>query len=131
MSQRPDPNTAPSPASASGITAMSDWAPASNAAPTPFDAEVDEVLHQTAALARALVGAHQGAAALIVRGDWQGMRKYFSLSPKYAAWFAYRTPAVGFGVRHRGEQTPADARLARRAIDRARWAQLRLAPTLR
>src|SRR5215471_2029303 len=26
------------------------------------------------------------------------MRKYFSLSPRYAAWFDYRTPAAGFGI---------------------------------
>ncbi len=26
------------------------------------------------------------------------MRKYFSLSPKYAEWYEYRTPAKGFGI---------------------------------
>ncbi|GAC1654768.1 MAG: hypothetical protein NVS4B12_26980 [Ktedonobacteraceae bacterium] len=26
------------------------------------------------------------------------MQKYFSLSPKYAAWYSYHTPAVGFGI---------------------------------
>jgi GAF domain-containing protein len=26
------------------------------------------------------------------------MRKYFSLSPKYAAWDSYHVPAVGFGI---------------------------------
>ena len=26
------------------------------------------------------------------------MHKYFSLSPRYAAWYDYRTPAVGFGI---------------------------------
>ena len=44
------------------------------------------------------LGAHQAAAALIIEGDWTSMRKYFSLSPRYAAWYDYRTSAVGFGI---------------------------------
>src|SRR5947209_15244870 len=76
-----------------------DWTPGSEAAePTPFTVAVDRVLHLTAELARNLVGAHQGAATLIVSGDWSHARKYFSLSTKYAEWFEYRAPAVGFGL---------------------------------
>ncbi len=86
----------------SGIVAsqalLDDWAPAPDAPTSDFTAAVDGTLHLAAELARRLIGAHQAAAALIVRGNWQGMRKYFSLSPKYAAWYTYRTPAVGFGI---------------------------------
>ena len=60
------------------------------------DAPLD--LSRSADLARRLIGAHQAAAALIIEGDWTSTRKYFSLSPRYAAWFDYRTPAVGFGI---------------------------------
>jgi GAF domain-containing protein len=56
------------------------------------------VLRLTAELARNLVGAHQSAAALIVSGDWKHARKWFSLSSKYADWYKYRAPAVGFGL---------------------------------
>ncbi len=76
-----------------------DWTPEPDAVePTPFAAAVDRVLHLTAEIARNLVGAHQGAATLIVSGDWNHARKWFSLSSKYADWFEYRAPAVGFGL---------------------------------
>jgi GAF domain-containing protein len=75
-----------------------DWSPAPDASATDFTLALDGTLHLTAELARRLIGAHQAAAALIVRGNWQGIRKYFSLSPKYATWYSYRTPAVGFGI---------------------------------
>lgn len=86
----------------SGIIAsqalLDDWTPSADTSATDFTTAVDGTLHLTAELARRLIGAHQAAAALIVRGDWQGMRKYFSLSPKYATWYGYHTPAVGFGI---------------------------------
>ena len=76
-----------------------DWTPgAEPVPPTPFAREVDHVLRLTAELARNLVGAHQSAAALIVSGDWKHARKWFSLSSKYADWYEYRAPAVGFGL---------------------------------
>jgi GAF domain-containing protein len=76
-----------------------DWAPDPAAREiTPFAAAVDHVLQLTAELARNLVGAHQGAATLIIADDWKGARKWFSLSSKYAEWFDYRAPAVGFGI---------------------------------
>jgi GAF domain-containing protein len=76
-----------------------DWTPGPGAAePTTFAAAVDRVLHLTAELARNLVGAHQGAATLIVSGDWRHARKWFSLSSKYANWYDYRAPAVGIGL---------------------------------
>jgi GAF domain-containing protein len=75
-----------------------DWSPAPGAKATDFTTAIDGTLHLAAELARRLIGAHQAAAALIVGGNWQGIRKYFSLSPKYAAWYRYRTPAVGLGI---------------------------------
>ena len=75
-----------------------DWSPTPDAPTTDFTTAIDGVLHLTADLTRRLIGAHQAAAALIIEGNWKGMRKYFSLSPKYAAWYGYRTPAVGFGI---------------------------------
>jgi GAF domain-containing protein len=75
-----------------------DWSPAPDSPATDFITAIDGTLHLTAELARRLIGAHQAAASLIIRGNWKGMRKYFSLSPKYAAWYGYRTPAVGFGI---------------------------------
>jgi GAF domain-containing protein len=75
-----------------------DWIPTANPSSNALTEAIDGVLHLTADLARRLIGAHQAAAALIIEDDWTSMRKYFSLSPRYAAWFNYRTPAVGFGI---------------------------------
>ena len=58
----------------------------------------DTVLAQAAELARVVASAHQGAATQMIGGDWSHVRKYFSLSEKYAAWADYRVPAVGFGI---------------------------------
>jgi len=74
------------------------WSPAPSLRRDPFTNEVDELLHQTTELARQLVPSHQAAAALIVKSEWPDMRKYFSLSPKYANWYEYRTPAKGIGI---------------------------------
>jgi GAF domain-containing protein len=75
-----------------------DWSPVPGTPATDFTTAIDGTLHLTAELARRLIWAHQAAASLIIGGNWRGMRKYFSLSPKYAAWYEYRTPAVGFGI---------------------------------
>jgi len=58
----------------------------------------DPVLALAAELARVVTHAHQGAATQMVNGDWSEVRKYFSLSQKYAAWADYHTPAVGYGI---------------------------------
>lgn len=63
-----------------------------------FDSHVDATLQTTCELARALIGAHQGAMSLIVNGDWTHARKYFSLSDKYAAFRDFTMPARGVGV---------------------------------
>ena len=75
-----------------------DWTPTPDPSSNALTEAIDGVLHLTAELARRLIGAHQAAAALIIEGDWTSLRKYFSLSPRYAAWYDYRTPAVGFGI---------------------------------
>jgi GAF domain-containing protein len=75
-----------------------DWTPDPNRESDPFTRDVDELLHQTVELARMLVPSHQAAAALLVRREWKDMRKYFSLSPKYADWYEYRSPAKGHGI---------------------------------
>jgi GAF domain-containing protein len=75
-----------------------DWTPMADPSSNAFTESIDGVLHLTADLARRLIGTHQAAAALIIESDWTSMRKYFSLSPRYAAWYDYRIPAVGFGI---------------------------------
>jgi GAF domain-containing protein len=78
--------------------AYADWTPLPETEVSPFHQAVDDVLHRTAEIARNLIGAHQAAATLILNEDWKTARKYFSLSTKYAQWFEYRAPAVGFGT---------------------------------
>jgi GAF domain-containing protein len=63
-----------------------------------FASAANQVLHEAAELARVLIGAHQSAIAIIVQGDWSSVRKYFSLSKKYAQWADYGTPATGYGI---------------------------------
>lgn len=63
-----------------------------------FAQAANETLKRAAELARAVVGAHQSAIAIVVEKDWSSVRKYFSLSEKYAAWKDYDTPATGFGT---------------------------------
>ncbi len=63
-----------------------------------FAEQANQVLSTAVELVRDLIGAHQSAIAIIVQKDWQLARKFFSLSPKYAAWGDYRTPAQGYGI---------------------------------
>ena len=63
-----------------------------------FAAGANRALQDAVELLRRLIPSHQSAAAVIVHGDWGSVRKFFSLSPKYAAWSTYRTPAVGVGT---------------------------------
>ena len=63
-----------------------------------FAEGANEVLSTAVELVRDLVGAHQSAIAIVVQKDWGSVRKFFSLSPKYAAWAQYHTPAKGFGI---------------------------------
>src|SRR5215813_15653587 len=69
------------------------------ATPNPFMPNPDAIDEAFIAEAnRVLIGAHQGAIAIIVQRDWQAVHKFFSLSNKYAEWADYRTPAHGVGI---------------------------------
>ena len=72
--------------------------PTPDAVDEAFAAGANRVLAQAVELARDLVGAHQAAAAVLVNRDWGTIRKFFSLSEKYAAWADYATPATGYGT---------------------------------
>jgi GAF domain-containing protein len=63
-----------------------------------FVAAANEVLSGEVDLVRELIGAHQSAGAIIAQKDWASVRKFFSLSEKYADWADYHTPAVGLGI---------------------------------
>ena len=95
-----------------------DWSPLPDPDATPYAKAVDETLHLVAELARHLVGSHQAAAALIVRDDWKNMRKYFSLSPKYAGWDNYHVPAVGFGIHATVVEANTSIRLTQAELER-------------
>jgi GAF domain-containing protein len=58
----------------------------------------NRVISNAVELIRMLIGAHQSAVAIIVQGDWGSIRKFFSLSEKYAGWADYATPATGYGT---------------------------------
>jgi GAF domain-containing protein len=63
-----------------------------------FECRVDHLLQTTCEVARALIGAHQAAMAMIVEGDWSHARKYFSFSDKYEQWKDFTMPARGIGL---------------------------------
>jgi GAF domain-containing protein len=63
-----------------------------------FAEAANRLLSNAAELIRMLIGAHQSAIAIIVQEDWSSIRKFFSLSEKYAAWANYDTPATGHGT---------------------------------
>jgi len=81
-----------------------------------YDA-ADPVLELAAELARVVAQAHQGAATQMVDGDWSEVRKYFSLSDKYAAWADYGAPAVGFGIHAFITQTNQTLRLTQAELE--------------
>jgi GAF domain-containing protein len=65
----------------------------------------DPILADAAELARVVTHAHQAAATQLIGDDWSRVRKYFSLSERYAEWADYRVSAVGFGIHaHRIER---------------------------
>lgn len=72
--------------------------PAPDAVDEAFAATANEMLFEAAGLLRQLVPSHQSAIAIVVNKDWKTVRKYFSLSEKYAAWKHYAEPAVGYGI---------------------------------
>ncbi len=61
--------------------------------------ETANVIISTAVeLVRQLIPSHQSAIAIIIDKNWNYVRKYFSLSEKYANWAHYSTAAVGYGI---------------------------------
>jgi GAF domain-containing protein len=83
-----------------------------------FYEAVDGLLREAAELARVVARAHQSAAARLFGGDWTQVRKYFSLSEKYAAWADYRTPATGFGIHAYAHQIDKPLRLTQAELER-------------
>src|SRR5574341_1634982 len=63
-----------------------------------FAGQANQVLSAAVELVRELIGAHQSAIAIVVQKDRSSVRKFFSLSSKYAAWADYQVPAQGFGI---------------------------------
>jgi GAF domain-containing protein len=57
---------------------------------------IDDLLHRTCHIARALTGAEQ--AALKVDLDGAGARKFFNLSEQYEPWRGYRVDPQGLGL---------------------------------
>jgi GAF domain-containing protein len=74
--------------------------------PTPdevdeaFARQANKMLLNAVEVVRQLVPAHQAAVAIVIGKDWRYVRKFFSLSEKYAPWAGYDTPAVGYGAHH-------------------------------
>jgi GAF domain-containing protein len=63
-----------------------------------FAAQLDALLRRTCTIARALTGAEQAAIQLWVGEDPSQVRKYFSMSEKYAAFRDFRVDPQGFGL---------------------------------
>jgi GAF domain-containing protein len=82
-----------------------------------FAEQANQVLSVAANLVRELIGAHQSAIAIIVQKDWSSVRKFFSLSPKYAAWSNYKTPAKGFGIHNWMLEQNAPIRLTQAELE--------------
>lgn len=97
MSEIPTPNVNIYKNAVTGAT-VNPVIPNPDAIDEDFAQAANAVLHKAAELARLVVGAHQSAIAIIVEKDWTTVRKYFSLSDKYAQWAQYQSPAKGFGT---------------------------------
>ncbi len=82
-----------------------------------FAEGANRAIAAAADLVRDLIGAHQSAVAIVVSGDWSSMRKHFSMSPKYAAWAEYRTPAVGVGIHTLVLEQPGPVRLTQAELE--------------
>jgi GAF domain-containing protein len=61
-------------------------------------ARLDDLLHRTCSLARALTGAEQAALKVDLDGDGHAARKFFSLSARYARWRDFRVDPRGLGL---------------------------------
>ena len=63
-----------------------------------FAAQLDAILRRSCQIARALTGAEQAALQLWVGEDSSQVRKYFSMSEKYAAFRDFTVDPQGFGL---------------------------------
>jgi GAF domain-containing protein len=61
-------------------------------------ARLDDLLHRTCRLARALTGAEQAALKVDLDGDGHATRKFFNLSERYERWRDYRVDPRGLGL---------------------------------
>jgi GAF domain-containing protein len=61
-------------------------------------ARIDDLLHRTCHLARALTGAEQAALKVDLDGDGATARKFFNLSERYERWRDYRVDPHGLGL---------------------------------
>ena len=61
-------------------------------------ARLDDLLHRTCHLARALTGAEQAAFNVDLDGDGHAARKFFNLSERYERWRDYRVDPRGLGL---------------------------------
>ena len=59
---------------------------------------IDDLLHRTCHLARALTGAEQSALKVDLDGDVATSRKFFNLSERYERWRDYCVDPRGFGL---------------------------------
>jgi len=59
---------------------------------------IDDLLHRTCHLARALTGAEQAALKVDLDGDDAAARKFFNLSERYERCRDYRRDPRGFGL---------------------------------
>ena len=70
-------------------------------------ARLDDLLHRTCHLARALTGAEQAAFTVDLDGDGHATRKFFNLSERYERWRDFRVDPHGRGL-HGMELAPGD-----------------------
>jgi GAF domain-containing protein len=70
-------------------------------------ARLDDLLHRTCHLARALTGAEQAALKVDLDGDGHAARKFFNLSERYERWHDYRVDPHGRGL-HGLELAPGE-----------------------
>jgi GAF domain-containing protein len=61
-------------------------------------ARLDDLLHRTCHLARALTGAELAAFKVDLDGDGHAARKFFNLSERYERWRDYRVDPRGVGL---------------------------------
>jgi GAF domain-containing protein len=61
-------------------------------------ARIDDLLHRTCHIARALTGAEQAALKVDLDGDGAAARKFFNLSERYERWRDYRVDPRGLGL---------------------------------